>query len=63
MSVRWPCRPPPLVHFALSDTPEVTHTHHDQNGAIEARVRALLNDGYSRDIRVGCNRNGALDRH
>ena len=42
----------PLVRFALSDTPEVTHTHHDQNGAIEARVRALLNDGYSRDIRV-----------
>lgn len=42
----------PLVSFALSDTPEVNHTHHDQNGAIEARIRALLNDGYSRDIRV-----------
>ena len=42
----------PLVRFGLSDAPEVTHTRHDQNGAIEARVRALLNDGYSRDIRV-----------
>jgi len=42
----------PLVRFALSDAPEVTHAHHDQNGAIEARIRALLNDAYSRDIRV-----------
>lgn len=42
----------PLVRFALSDAPEVTHTQDDQNGAIEARIRTLLNDGYSRDIRV-----------
>ncbi len=42
----------PLVRFDLGDTPAVTHTHHDGNGAIEARVRALLNDGYTRDIRV-----------
>jgi len=42
----------PLVRFDLGDTPAVTHTHHDENGAIEARVRALLNDGYTRDIRV-----------
>ncbi|WP_424972944.1 ATP-binding protein [Dinoroseobacter sp. S76] len=42
----------PLVRFDLGDTPAVTHTHHDENGAIEARIRALLNDGYTRDIRV-----------
>ncbi|PYC46614.1 two-component sensor histidine kinase [Litorivita pollutaquae] len=42
----------PLVRFELGDAPSVTHTHHDENGAVEARIRALLNDGYSRDIRV-----------
>ncbi|MEM9843225.1 MAG: ATP-binding protein [Pseudomonadota bacterium] len=42
----------PLVRFDLGDRPTVTHSHHDENGAIEARVRALLNDGYTRDIRV-----------
>jgi len=42
----------PLVGFELGEEPSVTHTHHDQNGAVEARIRALLNDGYSRDIRV-----------
>lgn len=42
----------PLVRFELGDTPAVTHSHHDENGAVEARVRALLNDGYTRDIRV-----------
>ncbi|SPJ26550.1 ATP-binding protein [Falsiruegeria mediterranea] len=42
----------PLVRFELGDGPSVTHTHHDENGAVEARIRALLNDGYSRDIRV-----------
>ena len=42
----------PLVRFELGDEPSVTHTHHDENGAVEARIRALLNDGYSRDIRV-----------
>ena len=42
----------PLVRFDLGPEPTVTHTHHDENGAVEARIRALLNDGYSRDIRV-----------
>lgn len=42
----------PLVRFDLSDSPAVTHTHHDKNGDVEARIRALLSDGYSRDIRV-----------
>ena len=42
----------PLVRFDLGTSPSVTHIHHDENGAVEARIRALLNDGYSRDIRV-----------
>ena len=42
----------PLVRFDLGREPTVTHTHHDENGAVEARIRALLDDGYSRDIRV-----------
>ncbi len=42
----------PLVRFELGEEPSVTHTHHDENGAVEARICALLNDGYSRDIRV-----------
>ena len=42
----------PLVRFELGKGPSVTHTHHDDNGAVEARIRALLNDGYSRDNRV-----------
>ncbi len=42
----------PLVRFELGEEPSVTHTHHGENGAVEARIRALLNDGYSRDIRV-----------
>ena len=42
----------PLVRFDLGDRPAVTHTHRDDNSVIEARVRALLNDNYSRDIRI-----------
>ena len=42
----------PLVRFGLDDSPAVEDTHHDENGAVEARIRALLNDRYSRDIRV-----------
>ena len=42
----------PLVRFELGAEPSVTHTQHDGNGTIEARIRALLDDGYSRDIRV-----------
>lgn len=42
----------PLVRFDLSDEPSVAHGNHDDGGAVEARVRALLGDSYSRDIRV-----------
>lgn len=42
----------PLVRFELGEDPSVTHTQHDENGAVEARIRALLNDGYSRYMRV-----------
>lgn len=42
----------PLVRFDLSDAPSVAHTDHLGDGQIESRVRTLLNDGYSRDIRV-----------
>lgn len=42
----------PLVRFELGHEPTVKHTHHDANGAVEARIRALMNDTFSRDIRV-----------
>ncbi|AEI96515.1 ATP-binding protein [Roseobacter litoralis] len=42
----------PLVRFDLENEPAVVHTDHNVNGAVEARIRALLNDEYSRDIRV-----------
>ncbi|WP_375551436.1 ATP-binding protein [Rhodophyticola porphyridii] len=42
----------PLVRFDLSDTPSVTEPDHHHAAAVEARVRALLGDSYSRDIRV-----------
>ncbi|MDP7152534.1 MAG: ATP-binding protein [Paracoccaceae bacterium] len=42
----------PLVRFDLTDEPLVDHTVHSDGGLVEARVRTLLNDSYSRDIRV-----------
>lgn len=42
----------PLVRFELSDTPDVTEPDHHHAAPVEARVRALLGDSYSRDIRV-----------
>lgn len=42
----------PLVRFELSDLASVSHADHDERGAVEARIRALLGDTYSRDIRV-----------
>lgn len=42
----------PLVEFELGDDPSVIHGNHDVIGGVESRIRALLNDGYSRDIRV-----------
>lgn len=42
----------PLVRFDLTDAPSITDGTHEFDDAVEARVRALLGDGYSRDIRV-----------
>lgn len=42
----------PLVRFELSRVPGVRHGEHDDGGAAMARIRALLGDSYSRDIRV-----------
>ncbi|MEP6065710.1 MAG: ATP-binding protein [Paracoccaceae bacterium] len=42
----------PLVRFELADAAGVTPDHRDDGGAVEARVRALLEEGFSRDIRV-----------
>ncbi|MBO9432371.1 hypothetical protein [Sulfitobacter sp. R18_1] len=41
-----------MIRFNLTEEPEVVHTDHDAGGAVEARVRALLGDDYSRDIRI-----------
>lgn len=42
----------PLVRFDLAPAPSVTAPDHHHAGYIETRVRALLGDGFSRDIRV-----------
>lgn len=42
----------PLVRFELTGKPLVEHSDHSDGGRVEARIRALLNDSYSRDIRV-----------
>ncbi|WP_373051324.1 ATP-binding protein [Thalassovita aquimarina] len=42
----------PLVRFDLSAEPSVDHENHANAGAVKARVRTLLGDSYSRDIRV-----------
>jgi signal transduction histidine kinase len=42
----------PLVRFDLSDDPSVEHTDHSDGGLVEDRIRTLLDDSYSRDIRV-----------
>lgn len=42
----------PLVRFELAGTPSVPNIRHDGNGAVEARIRALLDEGFTRDIRV-----------
>ena len=42
----------PLVRFELTGEPLVAHSDHSDGGRVEARIRALLNDSYSRDIRV-----------
>ena len=42
----------PLVRFEMTATPLVQHNDHSDNMLVETRVRALLNDAYSREIRV-----------
>lgn len=42
----------PLVRFELSDGPTVSIGTHQDGGLVESRVRTLLGDTYSRDIRV-----------
>lgn len=42
----------PLVRFELTNDPFVNHGEHADGGLVEARVRTLLSDSYSRDIRV-----------
>ena len=42
----------PLVRFELADVPAVGHGKHNEGGAVEARLRALLGESFSRDIRV-----------
>lgn len=42
----------PLVQFEIGTVPVVDHASHDARGITEARVRALLDDDFSRDIRA-----------
>ncbi len=42
----------PLVRFDLSETAAVQHTDHSDGGLVESRIRTLLGDSFSRDIRV-----------
>lgn len=42
----------PLVRFDIADAPTVVDPDHRHGAPIETRVRALLGNGYSRDIRV-----------
>ncbi|MGB7317568.1 ATP-binding protein [Lentibacter algarum] len=42
----------PLVSFELSDEPKVLHEHPSEGAAVKARIRALMGELYSRDIRV-----------
>ena len=42
----------PLVQFDLADAPTISHRNHDEGGPVEARIRALLGESFSRDIRV-----------
>ncbi len=46
----------PLVRFSLDPAPVIDHRDHAGGGAAEARVRALLGDDDSREIRVEVHR-------
>ncbi|WP_300514241.1 ATP-binding protein [Aliiroseovarius sp.] len=42
----------PLVRFDLSEVANVEQTNHSDGGLVESHIRTLLNDNFSRDIRV-----------
>ncbi|MCU9840238.1 ATP-binding protein [Ruegeria sp. WL0004] len=42
----------PLVRFEIGADPVVDHVSHDARGTTEARIRALLDDDFSREIRA-----------
>lgn len=42
----------PLVRFGIGAAPSVSHVTHDESGAAESRVRALLGDDFSREVRA-----------
>ncbi len=42
----------PLVRFELASRPGVLNGQHHDGGVVEARIRALLEDSYSREIRI-----------
>lgn len=42
----------PLVRFELSNKPSVSHKDHSDDGQVEIRIRRMLGDEYSREIRV-----------
>ena len=42
----------PLVGFELTSRPNVDHEHHDQGGEVKTRLRGLLADSFTREIRV-----------
>lgn len=42
----------PLVQFEIGTIPVVDHASHDAKGATEARVRALLDEDFSREVRA-----------
>lgn len=51
----------PLVRFEISGAPVVSIGNHQDGGLVESRVRTLLGDSYSRDIRVELHDiNGAI---
>lgn len=42
----------PLVRFEISETAEVAEGKHHEDTAVSARIRALMDDNFSRDVRV-----------
>ncbi|MGG7646383.1 ATP-binding protein [Rhodovulum sp. YNF3179] len=50
----------PLVRFRMQDAPSVDHRDHGAGGAIERRIRAILDGPAERDIRVELHRRSGL---